>query len=71
VNYLTKQQYASAKGRLTRAKKLGGQAVIDEVNRTFAEWDDGHYAWPDNWSLWQRAQDDAVTQMRHVDWRMS
>ena len=69
MNYLTRQQYASAKGRLTRARKLGGQAVIDEVNRTFEAWDDGHYVWPDDWHRWQRAQDDAVTQMRNVSWR--
>ena len=67
---VNKEWLASAKGRLTRATKRGPQAVIDEVNRTFAEWDDGHYAWPDDWPRWQRAQDDAVTDMRHVDRRM-
>jgi hypothetical protein len=59
MNYLTKQQFAQAKARLTRAIKKGPQAVIDEVNRTYREWDNGNFAYPDDWHRWERARDDA------------
>lgn len=59
TNYLSKQQYSQAKARLTRAKKKGPRAVIAEVSATFNAWDDGGYAWPDDWSRWQIAAEDA------------
>lgn len=65
TNYLTKQQFRSAKSRLTRAVNSGDhRKVIDTVNRQFAEWDDGDYAYPDNWHDWQRAKGDAEMALR-------
>lgn len=66
ANYLTNQQYTQAKARLTRAKKKGPQAVIDEVNRTFAQWDAGDYAWPDSWHTWNIARSDAEMELRYA-----
>jgi hypothetical protein len=66
VNYLTKQQVTNAKAGLTRAKKSGDpQRVIDFVDSLFAEWDDGGYAYPDNWHLWNIARDDAYVALRY------
>lgn len=60
TNYLTNQQFRTAKARLTRAINSGDpQRVIDTVNAQYAEWDDGDYAWPDDWARWGRALDDA------------
>lgn len=60
TKYLTKSQFSSAKSRLTRAINSGDrQRVIDTVDRQFAEWDAGGYAYPDDWHRWQRARDDA------------
>lgn len=65
MNYLTKQQYANAKRALTRIVNQGDQkAIIDHVDSVFEAWDDGGYAWPDDWTRWQRARDDAVTRYR-------
>lgn len=63
-SYLTRAQFANAKRRLTVAKKKSPEAVIAEVDRTFAEWDAGNYAWPDDWARWQRAKDDAEFALR-------
>lgn len=60
TNYLTKQQFSQAKRRLTLAKKTGDPAtIIETVNDQFSEWDDGGYAYPDNWHDWERARLDA------------
>ena len=53
--------------RLTMAYKQGPKAVIDCVERTFAEWNDGDYAWPDSWHDWNRAHDDALTELAHQE----
>lgn len=66
TNYMTKQQYSQAKARLTRARKKGPQAVIAEVTRTFDQWDDGHYAYPDSWHDWERAREDAQHELRYL-----
>ena len=61
TRYLTKAEYSAAKARLTRAINSGiPQRVIDVVRDTFATWDDGDYAYPDDWHRWQRASDDAL-----------
>ena len=59
TKYLNNRQLGAAKTQLTRAKKKGARAVIDEVDATFDRWSDGGYAWPDSWADWQRARDDA------------
>lgn len=60
TNYLSKAQYSAAKGRLTRAVNSGDhKRVIATVNAQFAEWDDGDYAYPDDWHRWERARYDA------------
>jgi len=59
-NYLTRGQMKAARSRLTRARNSGDhQRVVDVVGRQFNEWDDGDYAYPDDWSTWQIASDDA------------
>lgn len=51
---------------LTRAKKRGPEAVIQadiDAARSFNE-----HGWPDDWSAWQRAADDARWELRRVAW---
>ena len=61
---------AQQKSALTRAKKKGTAAVLAECKRTQAEWDSQEWAdthrvcrgdWPDDWTRWQRAWNDAIT----------
>lgn len=60
TKYLTKAQFSAAKSRLTRAVNSGDPArIIAEVDRTFAEWDAGDFAYPDDWMRWNRAKQDA------------
>jgi len=47
------------KAMLTRAKKRGYDAVRSACVEAIAEWD-RIGAWPDDWSNWQRAIDDAA-----------
>lgn len=47
------------KAALTRAKKQGYSKVLAVVIDAVREWDEIG-AWPDNWSAWQRALDDAA-----------
>lgn len=65
MNYLTKQQMRAARTRLTRAINSGDhRKVIGTVAAEFARWDKGEYAYPDDWSNWQRASDDAYHALR-------
>jgi hypothetical protein len=65
TNYLTKAQYSAAKSRLTRAVRSGNrQRVLDVVAETFAEWDAGDFAYPDDWHRWERARLDAEMALR-------
>lgn len=60
TNYLTKAQFSAAKSRLTRAVNSGDPCkVIAVVEETFAEWDAGDFAYPDDWHRWERARRDA------------
>ncbi len=45
------------RGALTRAKKRGPGAVLDAAASAFESFDE--HGWPDDWSAWQRAADDA------------
>lgn len=72
TNYLTKKQFSQAKARLTRALNVARktktaeawQRVIDVVDSTYAEWDRGNYAWPDDWHRWNIARGDAEVALR-------
>jgi hypothetical protein len=60
TNYLSKGQFRAAKARLTRAINSGNPHTVKEVvAETFAEWDRGNYAYPDDWHRWERASQDA------------
>ena len=67
TNYITTKSYRAAKARLTRAVNSGDpHKVVAEVTRTFAEWDAGDFAYPDDWHRWQRALDDAEYAIRRA-----
>ena len=70
TTYLTRQQVSAARSRLTRAKNAAvrtgnAQLVIDEVDRTFREWDDQDAAYPDSWRTWEVARYDAQVAIRY------
>lgn len=56
---LAKQQGPKLKAALTRATKKDYAAVLQACKDAIATWDVWG-AWPDNWSRWQRALDDAA-----------
>jgi hypothetical protein len=50
---------------LTRAKNSGDQQkIIDACDKAFADFE--RYGWPDSWSEWQRAKDDAQFALRRA-----
>jgi hypothetical protein len=57
------------KGRLTRLKNKGDAQGILDLWEEFSEWCDDN-GWPDNWSLWERAAQDAsfILQMSNNEW---
>jgi hypothetical protein len=75
TNYLPQATYTRQKAALTRAVRKaedlrnnhGGSATALEASKiveaavikAVGEWNDGHYAWPDDWYRWQRALDDS------------
>jgi len=60
TNYLDQATYRRQRAALTRAVNTGDPAKIEAtVVKTVTEWNDGHYAWPDNWHNWQIALDDS------------
>lgn len=74
TNYLTNAQFRAQKSALTRAINSGKSSMIEfTVRKTVAEWNDGHYAWPDDWARWQRALDDSrpwnAPYLDITDWR--
>lgn len=67
TQYLSKGQYRAAKSRLTRAiNSKDPLRVIDTVRAQFTEWDEGNYAYPDDWSRWYRAAEDATLARRRA-----
>lgn len=67
TNYITSKQFRAAKARLTRAINSGDpHKVVAEVTATYAEWDDGDYAYPDDWHRWERALRDAEHAIRRA-----
>lgn len=60
---LSKAEYTNLKSRLTRAiNSKDHKRIVDECDRAFAIFDDKGY--PDDWSRWQRAKEDASFQVR-------
>lgn len=79
--YMTKERYRRDKTRLSRAigrlnraegvqdRRREAQRVIGLVDETLRAWDAEDLAWPDDWSRWQRASDDAaLIEMRLERW---
>lgn len=57
----------SQKAALTRAKKTGDPEAIAKVCKAaVAEWN-AIGAWPDQWSTWQAALNDALPWNQHID----
>ncbi len=60
INYtLANEQGPKIKAALTRAQKRDYPAVLQACKNAIAAWEVWG-AWPDNWSHWQRALDDAA-----------
>ena len=56
--YLTKEEYAKLKGALTRARNSGDpRKVLKAVEEAVAAFDEK--VWPDDWSSWRIALEDA------------
>ena len=53
------------KAELTRASKKGYTAVLHACIHAVTSWN-VIGAWPDNWSHWQRALDDAASKQNHT-----
>ncbi len=55
-----KREHPKQKAALTRAIKTGDpERIAATIKTTVAQWDVVG-AWPDDWSRWQRALDDAI-----------
>jgi hypothetical protein len=66
INYeLAKSQNPKLKAALTRAQKKDYAAVLQACKSAVAAWEVWG-AWPDNWSTWQRALDDAAYKHNHT-----
>ena len=53
--------YTAQKANLTRAVKSGDpQKVVTACRKAVATWNSPEGYWPDSWSDWQRALDDAL-----------
>ena len=62
-----KRVFPSQKAALTRAIKTRDPEQIARVTKAaIAEWNEIG-AWPDDWSRWQRALDDALPWNRRID----
>lgn len=58
------REFPKQKSALTRALKSGDYAkVVATTRKTIAEWNETG-AWPDDWSRWERALEDAWWQQR-------
>ena len=65
---LTQKEYKSLKGALTRAKNSKcSQKVLTAVDRAFNVFN--QKGWPDDWSNWQRAKDDALMDRAYINSR--
>ena len=58
--------YLKHKRALTRAKKIGPEAVIAAVEKFSADFDAAGFPLPDSWADWDRARYDAELEMRYA-----
>lgn len=67
IDYAAAQRsFTKQKGALTRARKQGPQAVIDAVDKAFAEWTAMGIPFPDSWHTWNVARLDAVLELQRM-----
>ena len=68
TRYMTRAEYTGYKSRLTRVINRYMAAdpleVVRYVDSVFAKWNALGMAYPDDWSRWQRARDDALAALR-------
>ena len=65
IKYISNEDFRRQKSALTRAKNSGDpMKVLRTVEKTLKEWQ-GH-AWPDDWSMWRRALEDAAWEARQA-----
>lgn len=70
MEYVTQAEYRKAKSNLTRAiNSKDPLKVIKTCRETHQAWEGK--AWPDDWSRWANAHDDAIYQLQweSVSWR--
>lgn len=62
INYEAMQrEFPKQKSALTRAVNSGKYAnVLNACKKAVTFWNDNGGVWPDDWSRWQRALDDAA-----------
>jgi hypothetical protein len=66
LNKMVRRQRAA----LTRAKNSGDlDKLVTTIRAAVNEWNEPGAMWPDDWSNWQRALDDALPFHQHVDIR--
>lgn len=64
---LTQKEYVNLKSRLTRVVNAGDpDKIIAECNSALAIFEDKGF--PDNWSNWERARDDAAFAKQRAAW---
>lgn len=63
------REWPKQKAALTRAKKTGDPEKVAKVCKDAVTVWDEIGAWPDDWSLFQRALDDALPWNQHIDLR--
>ena len=70
--YISNEEYRKQKAALTRAINSGDpRKVLATVEKTLAAWRTS--VWPDDWSRWRNALDDAATaaKYKHDDWELA
>lgn len=61
TRYIDNATYRKQRAALTRAVNSGDpERIKATVIKTVRDWNAGNYAWPDAWSRWQNALDDAL-----------
>jgi len=70
--YISNEEYRQQKAALTRAINSGDpRKVLATVEKTLKAWE--RTVWPDDWSRWRRALEDAATAARyeHDNWELA
>jgi hypothetical protein len=63
------RSYRGQKNALTRAINSDNPLkVIEEVHRTFVEWQESGEPWPDDWHRWRIAGLDALHDLQRIMW---